>query len=176
MEFNGFQLGSLLTATEEQFISLYQYRTQNDQNEFVESYKEMQKNELKEVEKLKEMGVTPQQVEEKLLKIIETTKIIYESRVKNNIKSPTEQYRGQYIDVFEEGFLFRVSGFDYFAKTGPWCHICTHMLSRATTYQIENMNTKKKISVSDEELHNIKSHQYYGGNLIKFSNALDLVK
>ncbi len=172
MELNGFQFGSLLTASEEQFISLYQYRTQNDQEEFVESYKSLQEEAVKEDEKLKEMGVTTQQVEEKLLKIIETTKNLYESSVKNNIQLPTEQYRGKFIDVIEGG-LFRVSGFEYYAKTGPWCQICTYMLSGASTYQIENLATKKKISVSDLDLHNIKNHQYYSGKLINIHNVLD---
>jgi hypothetical protein len=59
MNFNGLSIGSIVSATEEQFIALYQHTQPKEytQNQFVEEYKSKQAIATKDAEDLKHVGV-----------------------------------------------------------------------------------------------------------------------
>lgn len=175
MEFNGISIGSLVTANENQFVSLFQSRTLNAQEEFVNSYKSLQDMAIEETEKLEELSIKPIQIEDRLDRIVDKTKTVYHSSLINNVKLPSTKYGTPYVDVNEEG-LFRVTGFNYFAKSPLSCNICEHAIFNAATFQIKNLATEESVFISELDLHKIKIHEYYSGEAMKICKVLNLIK
>lgn len=175
MEFNSLSIGSLVAANDAQFVSLFQSRTQNAQEEFVNSYKSLQDIAIEETERLQELNIDSNEIEEKLYKIVDKTKNVYRLSLIDNVKLSSTKYGTPYVDVNEEG-LFRVTGFNHFAKSPISCNICEHAIFSAVTFQIKNLKTAESIFISELDLHKIKIHEYYSGEAIKICKVLNFIK
>jgi len=182
MNFNG--IGSILSANESQFISLYK-QTQfkgDTQDGFVEEYKSKQEIALKDAEELQQFGITPQQIGEKLYRIVEKANNAYKSNIDTqpiNLFSP--DFKRPVIDVDEDG-SFSVSGFDLREMRHDECALCDHKVSGPATYQIENLQTHEIIRFPELTLHLIRSHEYFAKpghyrlDPSKVCKVLDLLK
>ncbi len=175
MEFNGISIGSLVTANESQFVSLFQSRTQNAQEEFVNNFKSLQQSAIEETEVLKELSIKPSEVKDRLDRIVDKTKNVYQLSLINNVKLSSTKYGTSYVDVVEKG-LFRVTGFNYFAKSPLSCNICEYAIFGAATFQIKNLHKEESIFISELELHKIKVHEYYSGEAMKICKVLNFIK
>ena len=175
MEFNGISIRSLITANDAQFVSLFQSRTLNAQDEFVNSYKSLQDSAIEEIEKLQKLSIKSSEIEDKLDKIVDKTKNVYHLSLINNKKLSSTKYGTPYIDVNEEG-LFRVTGFNYKLKSPISCNICEHAIFCAATFQIKNLQTEESIFISELDLHKIKIHEYYSGKAMRICKVLNFIK
>lgn len=175
MEFNGRPIGSLITANQSQFVSLFQSRTLNAQEEFVNSYKSLQDMAIEETEKLQALFIKPSEIEDKLDSIVDRTKLVYQLSLINNLKLLSTNYGTPYVEV-NEGGLFRVTGFNYTLKSPLSCNICEYAIFNAATFQIKNLETEQSISISELDLHKIKMHEYYSGESMKICQVLNLIK
>lgn len=164
MEFNP-SLGSLLTATDAQFISLYQEITRNGQDEFVETYKNLQKEAYIDLDQINHYSIRPNDLGCKIEKIIEVAK----NACLNSVGNTTNL---SYVPHGEE--LFRV--FVYEPNMNPSkCKICSHTLLKETSFEIQNTENPAKIKISELEIHEIKVHEYFSVDPLTICNALGFI-
>lgn len=151
MEFNTSPIGSLLTATEAQFISLYHARTINNQNEFVESYKSLQTEAHTDFNEVRQYAIRPKDVGSQINKIVKVAKNAY----LNSVGKTTNL---SYVRHEEE--LFRVFVYEP-NKNSSTCMFCPHTILEEVSFEIENMKNQIKIKLSELEIHEIKNHEYF---------------
>lgn len=135
---------------------------------------------MKDAEDLKQVGVVPQQIAEKLHKIVEKANTAYQLTLTNQPVN-FRDFKRPIIDIEEDG-SFRVSGFDLREMRHDECALCDHKVSGPATYQIENVTTHEKISFPELTLHLIGTHEYFAkpGHYrlepSRVCNVLELVK
>ncbi len=161
MEFNTSPLGSLLTATEAQFVSLYQQRTMNNQNEFVESYKNIQIEALTDFEEVRKYAIRPRDVGSKINKIVRVAKNAYLSSFCNTTNLSYVRDEEKYFRVFVNEPK----------KNRSTCMFCSHTILEETTFEIQNIHNQVKIKLSELEIHEIKSHEYFSQDALTICNA-----
>lgn len=164
MEFNTSALSSLLTATDAQFVSLYQQRTKNSQDEFVESCKSTQAEAQKDLEELYEYAIRPMDVGCKINKIVKVAKNAYLNSVDNTTNLTYVQQEAQ---------VFRV--FVYEPDKNPSsCMFCSHTILEEASFEIQNMQNQVKIKISELEIHEIKSHEYFSQDALPICKVLGI--
>jgi hypothetical protein len=159
MEFNG--LGSLLEATEEQFMALYHHKKPQESEEtFLEELHLKQDVAWNDADNLEHTGITPQALGEKLSRIIGKAKEAYELKIKQQ-PSNFLSLKREIIDVEEDG-SFKVSGVDFRQQRIEKCQLCDLKISGPGNYEIENTKTHKKINFPELTMHLMSSHAYCG--------------
>ena len=164
MEFNTSPLGSLLTATDAQFVSLYQQRTMNNQNEFVESYKSLQTEAYTDFQEVRKYAIRPMDLGCKINKIVKVAKNAYLNSVDNTTNLTYVQQEAQ---------VFRV--FVYEPNKNPSsCMFCSHSILEEASFEIENMQNHANIKLSELEIHEIKNHEYFSKDALTICKVLGI--
>lgn len=124
MNVNGLPIGSIVTATDEQFIALYQHKqpTGCTQSECVEEYKLKQGIAKEDAEYLRQINITSQQIAKKLDKILEKVHKAYKVPKANQ---PFNLFERPTIDIEEDG-IFSVSRPDFCEMGDDVCSLCDY--------------------------------------------------
>jgi len=177
-------IGSLLSATDVQFISLYQkLKFENcTQERFVSEFKNKQEIAQRDAAELQQLGITPKEIGEKIDKIIEKANETYQSHIKAKPITPlSSNFKNPIVEVNEDG-SFKVSGFDLSEMYYNNCSLCGGKVFKRAIYQIENLQTHEQIALPELTVHLIKNHEYFSkpGNYridpSRVCRVLELVK
>lgn len=162
MEFNTSPLGSLLTATDAQFISLYHARTMNNQNEFVESYKNLQAEAHTDFNEVRQYAIRPKDVGSQINEIVKVAKNAY----LNSVDRTTNLTYARHEEELFRVFVYEPN------KNSSSCMFCPHTILNEASFEIQNMQNQVKIKLSELEIHEIKSHEYFSKDALTIYNLI----
>jgi len=139
-------IGSILTATDQQFIALYEREKPKGftQESFVEDCHGKQKVAADDAAALEDYGTTIQSLSEELSTLIEKGKKIYEETKVSPVN----------VDSFE------IWGFDLRQQRHDGCSICDYKVAGPKTYYIKNTETLGGVRVGEVTYHLVTKHLY----------------
>jgi hypothetical protein len=156
-------IGSVLSATEEQFIQLHQQpRHQSlELQTFLKMFNEKQKIAQEDAAVLKALNVTHKQVGEKLSRVVEKAVSVYQLQIEETPINPfSPNYERPVLEIDDEG-TFKVSGFHLRQMGSDYCLFCDHQIRYPFKFEVVNAATNEKARFPELTLHFIKAHDYF---------------